>query len=343
MVPVNPQVSARAGVRPDYPMASAERGIGRREHSRNFVSRRFRGEQRACSPLPLHTSDARARGPARTLFAGLVLLLATLAACTNDTKKSAALAKEHVRALGAVAREDARQVRTGLPLGAAELAKILPSADEGELDPQVAREALEKARNKVQDLRVAKSTFFALVAPSGVVVRNDQQQDRMAGKNLLDAFPGLRPALTGSFAETRGSMPEAAEVRGKPDAQWVAAVPVRSGDRTRALYTTGWSWSAYAYRLENAVRSAARGATSDPGKMPLLYAFVIVDADVYGAPVSPEVNARAVHDLALLTKLVGTEPIGVELEITGRSFGLGAERVPELGDKVAIAVLRSET
>ena len=276
--------------------------------------------------------------------AGAVALLALLgAACASETKKSAALAKEHVHTLAALAREDAREVRAGLPLGAVELAKLLPPAEQGEIEPQVARESLEKARNKVQDLRIAKSTFFALVAPTGLVIRDDQQQDRLAGKNLLAAFPGLRPALDGGYVETRGAMPEAAEVRGKPDAEWVAAVPVRIAGVTRALYATGWSWSAYAYRLENAVRGAARSALTERQKEPLLYAYVIVADDVYGAPISPEVNAKAVHEQAPLGKLSGHEPWSVELDITGRGFGLAAELVPELGDKVAIAVLRSET
>jgi hypothetical protein len=264
------------------------------------------------------------------------------AGCTNDAKKSAVLAKDQVHALGSVVHEDVREIREGLPLGAAELAKLLPA--EGEIDAQTAREALEKTRNKVPDLRIAKSTFFAFVAPNGVVIRDDQQQDRLAGKNLLEAFPALRAALvTNSLAETRGSMPEAAEVRGKPDAQWVAGASVRTGSTTLGLYATGWSWSAYAYRLENSLRSAARSAASSPQKEPLLYAFVIVDADVYGAPVSPDVNARAVHDHAPIDQLHAGAPFTAELEITGRSFGLAAELAPDLGSKVAIAVLRSET
>jgi hypothetical protein len=274
-----------------------------------------------------------------------LLALASLflaSACSNEGKKSAALAKDHVQALVGVAREDVREVRSGLPLGVAELAKNLPP--EGDIDAQTAREALEKTRGKVQDLRVAKSTFFALVAPTGIVIRDDQQQDRLAGKNLFDAFPALRAALmTPAVVETRGSMPEAAEVRGKPDAQWVAAAGVRSGPMARVLYVTGWSWSAYAYRLENAVRSAARSAASATDKEPLLYAFVIVEGDVYGAPVSPDVNAKAVHDHVPVGQLHEGVPLTDVFEITGRSFGLAAELAPDLGAKVAIAVLRSET
>ena len=275
-----------------------------------------------------------------TSCAALWLLL--LAGCANDAKKSATRAQEQVRALAAVVREDVREVRAGLPLGAAELAKILPA--EGEIDAPTAREALEKTRNKIQDLRIAKSTFFALVAPSGIVIRDDQQQDRLAGKNLIQAFPGLTAALlTNVVIETRGSMPEAAEVRGKPDGQWVAAAAVRTGPVARALYATGWSWSAYAYRLENSARSAARSAASAPQKEPLLYAFVIVEGDVYGAPVAPAVNARAVHEHIDVAKLKEGVPTQIELEITGRPFGLAAELAPDLGANVAIAVLRSET
>ena len=272
-----------------------------------------------------------------------MLVCAFASGCSKETQRSAALAKEHVLELAKAAREDVRQIRTGLPEGAAQLATLLPPPDKGELDAPTAREALEKARNKVQDLRVAKSTFFALVTPAGIVIRNDQPQDRMVGKDLLASFPGLRTALTGGYVEARGSMPEAAEVRGRPDAQWVAAAPVGSPPPARALYVTGWSWTGYAYRLENAVRSMVRGASKDLQKVPLLYAYVVVGSEVYGAPVSPEVNAKAIREQSLLGKLHGAEAAGVELEITGRGFGLGAVRVPELGGDVAIAVLRSET
>jgi len=265
---------------------------------------------------------------------------AALPGCTSETKKSAALAKDSVQSLVGITKEDVREVRSGLPLGAEEIAKNIP--EEGEIDPTTAREALERARNKVQDLRVAKSTFFALVATNGVVIRDDQQQDRLAGKSIFPAFPGIAMASMG-YVEMRGSLPEAAEVRGRPDAQWIAALGVGPKGARRALYVTGWSWSAYAYRLENAVRSAARSAATSPGKDPLLYAFVLVGDDVYGAPVSPDVNLKAVHDHVQVPQLREGTPFSTELEITGRGFGLAAELAPELGVKVAVAVLRSET
>lgn len=292
------------------------------------------GERAARTPF----STSRAIAFCLVAFLGLFA-----SACGNDGKKSAELARGHVQELVRAAGEDVREIRTGLPLGAAELVKILGGKEQGEVDVQTAREALGKARNKVQDLRVAKSTFFALVAPTGSVIRNDREQDRMAGKDLFAAYPGVRAALEGKYVETRGSMPEAAEVAGRPDAQWVAATRVRAGEETRALYVTGWSWSSYAYRLENSLRSSARSALPERGKMPLLYVYVVVDQGVYGAPISPDVNAKAIQDQKVFDKLKGSEPWTAPLSLTGRDFGLAVALAPELGERVAIAVLRSET
>lgn len=271
------------------------------------------------------------------------MLLLCCLGCESKAQVSKNHALEQVKGLPKVVAEDVREVREGLPQGVSELSIVFFGSKPPSEDLATAEEALKKARNKVRDLRVAKSTFFAVVDPSGVVIRNDREQDAMAGKNLFEFYPALKGALEGKFVETRGSMPEAAGVKGREDAQWVAAAPVKVGDEVKGLYVTGWSWSAYAYRLENAVRSEARGKLEERGKMPLLYAYVIVGEKVYAAPVSPDVNIKTIADLRLLNQLKGEEPLGFELEITGREFGLAAVRVPALGDDVAVAVLRSET
>jgi hypothetical protein len=271
---------------------------------------------------------------------GAVAFVALALGCESGAKRSAEAARGHALELAKIAREDVREIREGLPLGGSELEKILGAEP---LDADPVREALTKARGRVQDLRTAKSTFFALAGPDGVVIRNDQEQDRMAQKGLFPAFPGLKSALEGRYVEARGSMPEAAEVRGRPDAQWVAAVPVRSGGAVRALFVTGWSWSAYAYRLQTSLRSSTAAGLAEREKMPLLYAFIVVDREVYGTRDSPDVNLRAVRDANVLENARGAEPFSAELEITGRGFGLGAVLGPDVGGKIALVVLRSET
>lgn len=278
---------------------------------------------------------------ARSLLPLVVVFLASMLGCTDTGKISADLAKGHAKFLLQEANKDVEQIQKGMPKGA----KILQQVFEGgePMDVQKSSEALERARGKTYELRLAKSTFFALVEPSGKVIRNDQEQDQMAGKNMFRSYPDLKKVAQGKSVETRGSMPEAAGVRGKPDAQWVVGVPVESKGEVAALYVTGWSWSAYAYRLETALRSDILSKTKEGGKVPLTYVYVIVGNQCYGAPISPTVNAQAILKQKPLSQAKSNEPFAVPLEIENRQFGLAVVPLEKLGKDVGIAVLRSET
>lgn len=260
--------------------------------------------------------------------------------CTDTGKISADHAKVHAQFLLKAAEVDIAELKRGLPQGSKHLVEAFK---EGVPDGETARKALETARNKVQDLRVAKSTFFALTDKDGTVIRNDQEQDLMVGKNMFKAYPELKKVLTGSVVETGGSMPEAAGVKGKPDAQWVLGVPVDVDGKPVAAYVSGWSWSSYAYRLETALRSDVLTNTKEGGKVPLLYVYVIVDGGAYGAPISPTVNAEAILKQKPLEKATAAAPFAMPLEIEGRQFGLAVVPLAPMGKGAGIAVLRSET
>lgn len=288
-------------------------------------------------PLPPPTPTF----PLVIISLGAALAL-SLGACTKTSEVSRQKARVAVEELAKVATTDVAEVRNGLPLGAKQLESFF--ADEkAQGDAAAAKEALERARSKVQDLRTAKSTFFALTDTNGVVLRSDLQHDALASKNLFGAFD-LKPATTGKYVEARGSMPEAAGVRGRSDGQWTAAAPVLKGTEVAGVYATGWSWSAYAYRLENHLRSRVRSeAIADKTKEPLVYVYVVVEKEAYGAPISPDVNAKAIKDSGLLERASGEAVVDTAQEIEGRDFGIALRRVPALGADVAIAVVRSET
>jgi hypothetical protein len=270
-------------------------------------------------------------------FFGVALAAVLACSCTRSSKVSVQKGGELAGELKKAADSDVEEVRKGLPEGAKQLAGLYKDKNPQD-DVKEVRDALERARNKVQDLRVAKSTFFALADLGGTVIRNDREQDQMAGKSLFSAFPELRKAASGSYVETRGSMPEAAERKGT-DGQWVAAHPIVVDGKPQGLYVTGWAWSAYAYRLENAARSAVRAESKEP----LVYVYVVVADAVYGAPTSPDVNADAIREQKPLDKIQGDAVFSAEIEVTGRDFGLVVRRVPALGPDVALALLRSET
>jgi hypothetical protein len=267
--------------------------------------------------------------------------LASLA-CTKAGEVSRKKAREHVELLAKAAQLDVEEVRNGLPLGAKQLESFFAQAKAGE-DAAAAKNALELARSRVQDLRTAKSTFFLLASTQGSIFRSDMEHDALAGKNLFEAFPELKGAV-GKYTETRGSMAEAAGVRGRSDGQWAVAIPVMKGSEVAGVYATGWSWSAYAYRLENQLRSTVKSeAAANQSKEPLVYVYVVVEKEAYGAPISPDVNAKAIKDSGLMGRATGEAPVDAVQEIEGREFGIALRRVPALGADVAIAVVRSET
>jgi hypothetical protein len=278
---------------------------------------------------------------------GSLLLLVALAlaalGCEDAGKKSATLAKGHVLMLAKAAKEDVQQVRRGLPEGAAQLTEVYQAAFPELPSAETARKALRQTRERIPDLSIAKSTFFAMTAPDGRVLRSDMGTDDLAEKNIFTAFPELAQLSGKAYVETRGAMPEAAGVRGRPDAQWVAGVPVKVGADVRGAYVTGWSWSKYAYRLETALRSAVMGETVEGDKIPLLYVYVLVGGVAYGGPVAPLVNGKAIVDQHPLERITGDQVWASPLEIEGRTFGVAVVRLTELGPDVAIAVLRSET
>jgi hypothetical protein len=263
----------------------------------------------------------------------------TALACTDQGKVSAERASAHVRFLAPVTERDVQEVRSGLPQGAPYLEDLWKES-ETVLDPEAARDALNRARAKVQDLRNAKSTFFAVVEKNGTVVRNDLQLDMMAGKDLLAAFPTLKTALERGYAEATGSMHEARGTEGKTDGQWAAASVVKRDGAAKGLYVTGWAWTLYARRLEEALKSQMWD--EEKGKKPLFYVVIIRGDEVFGTGAAPQVNLEAVAKLEPL-KNAKDGHFQAQLEITGREFGLAAQAAPALGDGVMIAVLRSET
>ena len=272
-------------------------------------------------------------------------LVTSGAGCQNSAQKvSLPQAISHVQSLAQTVKSDVSEVREGMPAGSKFLEALYKDATAPKDDLEKVRLGLARARDKVQDLRVAKSTFFALVDTDGAILRSDRVPDMLAGKNLWTAVPSAAEVLKGKTVNVSGTMAEASGVKGRPDAQWFWLVPVSVEGSVKGAYVTGWSWSAYAYRLENSLRNELKTVARDKQtKEPLAYVYVVVAGAVYGAPLAPEVNAQAIAKQEPLAKAAADQTWSAIVEITGREFALAVRRTPDLGENVAVAVLRSET
>jgi hypothetical protein len=270
-------------------------------------------------------------------------LLLGLVACKDQAKESAARASQDVAALSALVDKDVGEIERGLPEGAKKLAPLVAGGADPRQDVAGVRKALQRVRRDVMDLNIAKSTFFALADANGVAIRNDLEEDVMAGQNLFSVFPGLAKAKD-SYVTTTGTFPNASSKNG-PDEDWIAGVPVKQeGGATGAVFVTGWTYRYFARHLQESLKDQLTDQakkSGDEGKIPVFYVAVFDKSGVYSAPLTPVVDEKALTEQSLVDKTAGGPAQGT-LGITDRAFGWAAVRTPKLAPDTGIVVLRSE-
>jgi hypothetical protein len=265
--------------------------------------------------------------------------------CKDDAKESAVRAAKDAVDLAALVDKDIGEVERGLPVGAAKLGALVADGADPKQDVAGVRSALLRIRRQVPDLNIAKSTFFALADPTGVAIRNDLEEDVMAGQNLVTLFPALARATDG-FITATGSFPNA-QTKNGPDEDWVAAAPVKRADAahtTAALLVTGWSYRYFARHLQEALKTflldQAKAAGSE-GKLPVYYVALFDRSGVYSAPLTPAVDEQALAREDLVAK-TSAGPAQGTVTIADRGFGFAAQRTPKLAADTGVVVLRSD-
>jgi hypothetical protein len=281
--------------------------------------------------------------PSPIALMAALALSAAAPGCKDQAKESASRAAQDVKATGDLVDKDVGEVERGLPEGAKLLTTLVADGADPRQDVAGVRKALLHVRREVVDLMVAKSTFFALTDPSGIAIRNDLEEDVMAGKNLTAIFPALSKASTG-FVTGTGAFPGPPSKNG-PDEDWVAGMPVKRADgSTGALLVTGWSYRYFARHLQEALKTRLLDqakAAGNEGRLPVYYVAVFDKAGVYAAPGTPLVDEEALTQQDLVTKTAGGPFQGV-ITITDRSFGFAATRTPKLSPDAGVVVLRSD-
>jgi len=284
------------------------------------------------------------RSHARRPLPGLALAAVLAGACTNQAKVSEERATRWAAEVGHRASEDVKEVERGLPVGAAQLASLWAKGGDPSKDLPAVRKGLVRIRAEVPDLTRASSTFFALADAHGIAIRNDLEQDVMAGQDVWKLFPDLQKAREGGVARA-GGLFAGARGPGGPDRDWVAAAAIKDDKGELAgVLLTGWTLRRFAFHLQEWLRhdlTEEQAKTKDPGKLPIVYVLVFDATGVYSAPLTPSVNEQAIGQLGLGARTASASVHGV-VSITDRDFGYAAVRVPELEPDAGIVILWSE-
>lgn len=281
------------------------------------------------------------------LVAGLVCLgsVGSLG-CKDQAKESATRASADVASLGILVDKDVGEIERGLPEGAKRLSALLANGADPKQDVAAVRKGLFKVRRDVQDLDVAKSTFFAVADSSGVAIRNNLEEDVMAGQNLFAVFPALARAKD-SYTTAVGAFPNAAAGSTKtgPDEDSIAGTPVKRADgSTGAIFVTGWTYRYFARHLQESLKDRLVDDAKKSGeerKLPVFYVAVFDKTGVYSAPLTPVVDEQALAGQDLLAKTAAGPATGT-LSLTERAFGWAAIRCPKIAPDTGVVVLRSE-
>jgi len=294
-----------------------------------------------CSVKLLPRSPSRAR--LRASFASFAVFAAL--GCKDQAKESAIHAVPDAAWLADLIAKDVAEVERGLPQGAAKLAPLVAAGADPKQDIAGVRKALMRVRRDVIDLNVAKSTFFALTDAEGIGIRNDLEEDVMAGQNLGALFPAIAKAKiayatgTGAFPAPPGAPPKTTA-----DEDWIAGAPVKRPDgSTGALLVTGWSYRYFARHLQEALKTRLleQAKAGQETKFPVYYTAVFDKAGVYAAPLTPDVDTKALSTQDLSGKSASGPCMGT-LTIDDRPFGFAALLTPALGPGTGVVVLRSE-
>jgi hypothetical protein len=271
------------------------------------------------------------------------VIVAGLAGCADPAKQEQ-IAVDALVKIAPLADADVAQVRRGLPEGA----KVM--GEQIDAEPETNLVALQRvvrgSRANVEDLRTSKCTFFSFADAAGVVHRSEIDPDNLAQKQLFTVFPGLKKALepNAGVVEAWGDMEEMHVTKTGPEHQWVVAHAVRDkAGQTKGLFVTGWSLRRFAYHIDQAAKGElVKAAERDRKvKVPLVYVFLVKDGKAYGGPMAPDVNAHAVEGLDLVNK-TQSGPYRGHVEVTGRVFGVAAQKAPNIGESIVLAVMTSE-
>lgn len=291
-------------------------------------------------PSPTLVCARWASGTAPLLAALLALLLAA-AGCDDRAERVAAKAKPALEELAPLVERDTKQVREGLPEGAALLATFLD--DDPAADPEGLRRAISRARAAVKNLAFAKSTFFVFVDTEGVVRRSEGDPDLAAGHSLVKAVPEAKQFLEkDGLVELYGYMEGLRGVNEGPDLLWLVGHRVKAESGTsKGSFVTGWSLRRYAEYLENHLRRHLEATSDDKAKaIPLTYVFLVKGDKAYGGPVTPDIDAEEVAKLGLVDK-TKAGPFQTFVTVEERRFAVAAAPCPQLGPDVVLAVMLS--
>ncbi|MBI2394954.1 MAG: hypothetical protein HYV09_35620 [Deltaproteobacteria bacterium] len=290
------------------------------------------------------------------LLASAALTTSALPGCKSKAQKQAEAAVADIaRIERLVADRHVDSLARALPIAATALgAKI-----DKPIGPEEAKTigpAFDELRNKSDDLRSAKRSYFAITDPAGEIVWVDDTTWVVVGRKLAVAFPasaevaaGKKPYAAGS-GRYGGASPEALT--------FFEVAPIvhrlEGGDTRVGLLVAAWEVHEVAEDLQRQLQTDLAMKTVKPkvrAKQKDKYQLALDTPDLWvavfgkdfiwlqeGAPQQLEDGAKAIG----LHAKTAAGPWSGTFDVMNKSWGGAAKRLPALGPDIGLAVLRHD-
>jgi hypothetical protein len=212
--------------------------------------------------------------------------------------------------------------------------------------------AIDDVRNKTEDLRSSKRSYFAVCDNTGVIVACDDSSWNVLDRKLGIAFPAIHDVLAGksSYASGTGRYggadPEALTLFG--------ASPIVRGDKPIGALICAWEIHEIAEDLQRqlqtdlamkTVKPKARAKPKDKYQLALdtpdLWVAVFDKEHTWLQEGAPQPLEDAAKALGLHGKTAGGDWTGT-FDVMNKGWGGAARRFPKLGPEMGVAVLRHD-
>lgn len=278
--------------------------------------------------------------------------LSTAVGCKSKAQKQAEAAiPDLARLEKLVSDRHTDSLARALPLAAAALAAKVTSTLSQE-EAKVVGPAFDELRNKSDDLRSAKRSYFAITDVNGDIVWVDDPNWVVVGRKLAVAFPAAKELLDGAKPYAAGSGryggadPEALTL--------FEAATITKGDARVGLLVSAWEVHEIAEDLQRQLQTDLAMKTVKPktrAKPKDKYQLALDTPDLWVAVFSkdyvwlqdgaPQTLEDGVKSIGLHAKTAAGAWSGT-FDVLNRGWGAAAKRLPALGPDLGLAVLRHD-
>jgi hypothetical protein len=280
-----------------------------------------------------------------------LLALVLVVGCRSKAQKQAEAAEVDVARLEKLLVErHVDALARALPKAASAVAAALPA--DLATEPAVAGAAFLKIRDKEEDLRASKRSYFAITDATGVIVWVDDDAWKIVGRRISVGIPAVAEVLEKKvpYAAGSGRYGGASEEA----LTFARAVPLLRGESVAGALVAAWEAHEAAEDLQRqlatelamkTVQPKTRVKAKDKRQLvydtPDLWVALVRGPYVYLQNDAPQPLEQSVAAIGVTEKTAKGAWSGT-FDVLNKGWGGAAARFPALGDDVSIAVLRHQ-